>query len=71
MDNFCLQALDALALELANHRHHWSNEERWFYENAVDSLTSFSGYKETDLSALTTARSPMPCREHQPQSGQV
>lgn len=31
-----VEALDALALALADHDHHWSDRERSLYETAID-----------------------------------
>lgn len=37
--SICLQALDALALALAEHHHVWTDEERTLYEQAIAAHT--------------------------------
>jgi len=37
-DRVVLSAVDMLAVQLANHHHQWSNDQRGLYEHAVELL---------------------------------
>lgn len=41
-----LDALDTLALALANHGHAWTDDERLLYESATEDLIQFAKFAE-------------------------
>lgn len=63
-----INALDTLALALADRGHHWSDRERGLYETAIGELTASADYGATGLSVSGKSPRRLPSNRRHPQS---